>query len=63
MRLETLRYANRELVIGQDGLTIGRDPMCGVVVESEKISRRHAVIYNEAADCWVKDWAPRTAPG
>lgn len=30
--------------IPRDGLTIGRDPACGIVLDSPDISRRHAVV-------------------
>ena len=34
----------REYQVGSDGLTIGRDPSCDIVIASPRVSRRHASI-------------------
>jgi pSer/pThr/pTyr-binding forkhead associated (FHA) protein len=55
----TIRFSAapaRELILA-DGResTVGRDPDCGVVVEDDRVSRRHAVFTSEAAGWTVTD--------
>lgn len=47
-------YAGAEVLIG-DGILVGRDPaVCQLVVDGEKISRKHCkIIYKEASEMFV----------
>lgn len=45
----------REYVMGTDPLVIGRDALCDIVVESNAVSRRHAVIANGPAGYVLED--------
>lgn len=41
--------------ISRDGLTIGRDPSCDVVLESPDVSRRHAAVTADGAGFTITD--------
>lgn len=51
----TLSANGESLDIGRNRATIGRAPEADVVVPHDDISRRHALIYREHGQTWLKD--------
>jgi pSer/pThr/pTyr-binding forkhead associated (FHA) protein len=45
----------REYLVGKDGLSIGRDPSCDIVIPRPEVSRRHATIRPEAGGYLLLD--------
>jgi hypothetical protein len=43
------------LEVGRNRALIGRSPDCDVEVEHDDISRRHALIYREGGQAWIRD--------
>lgn len=41
--------------VGRNRSVIGRAPECDVVIDHDDISRRHALIYREGGQTWIKD--------
>jgi len=45
--------------VGEDGITLGRDPDCGVVLDDSNVSRFHARLVFHNAAIWVQDAGSR----
>jgi type III secretion system (T3SS) inner membrane Yop/YscD-like protein len=45
----------RELAVGAEGLTIGRDPTCGLVLSDPRVSRRHAALRVDGTTLVIED--------
>lgn len=41
--------------IGRNRATVGRSAECDVVIAHDDVSRRHALVYREGGQTWVKD--------
>ncbi|RZL88176.1 MAG: FHA domain-containing protein [Variovorax sp.] len=49
------RGATRQVMLSAARTTLGRDAGNTVVIESERASRRHAVVIRDGAQVWVRD--------
>lgn len=45
------------LEVGRNRSLVGRSPECDVFVEDDDVSRRHALIYREGGQAWIRDLA------
>jgi pSer/pThr/pTyr-binding forkhead associated (FHA) protein len=52
---ERLIANDESLEIGRNRATIGRAPDADVVVPHDDVSRRHALIYRERGQTWLRD--------
>lgn len=50
-----VRHEGREVQAPEDGLTIGRDPGCDIVIDDEHVSRRHCTIQHRHGKPVVQD--------
>lgn len=46
---------SKTLEVGRNRALIGRSPECDVVIDEDDISRRHALIYREGGQAWIRD--------
>jgi hypothetical protein len=43
------------LEVGHNRALIGRSPECDVVIDDDDVSRRHALVYREGGQSWIRD--------
>lgn len=46
---------DEQVFVGRNRVIIGRSPDSDVVVSADDVSRRHAVLWREGGDCYVRD--------
>ncbi len=51
----TVLYAGRRLIVGGDGLIVGRGEDSGLVIANERVSRQHARFYFRDGRYWIAD--------
>ena len=49
--------AEHTLDVGRNRTMIGRAPECDLVITAEDVSRRHALIWRESGNAWIRDLA------